>query len=193
MIWLLACTSESPPVAPDPALGAAAAARSAAQVRAEGAADALTETMKATLMDAMKQGPAAAVAACADQAQGAAALALAGRRARAGRATTRLRNPNNRPPDWVVPWLEEHGDGALEDAVPAVHIAELEPGAFTARIIRPLAVQPLCLSCHGEPDAIPAEIAVILAERYPRDQATGYSAGDLRGAVWAEATVSIEP
>ena len=76
MIWLLACTSESPPVAPDPALGAAAAARSAAQVRAEGAADALTETMKATLMDAMKQGPAAAVAACADQAQGAAALAL---------------------------------------------------------------------------------------------------------------------
>ena len=104
-----------------------------------------------------------------------------------------VRNPNNRPPDWVVPWLVQYGDGALEDAVPAVHVAETEAGAVTARIIRPLAVQPLCLSCHGGPDAIPVEIAEILAERYPKDQATGYAVGDLRGVVWAEATVSIAP
>ena len=189
MIWLLACTSETPSVEPPRSVDAAARAKS----RAESAADALTGALKETLMEAMKQGPAAAVGACADQAQGTAALALAGKRARAGRSSTRLRNPVNTPPDWVVPWLEQYGDGALSDAAPVVRVDETEAGAVTAQLIRPLAVQPLCLSCHGGPDTIPVEIAEILAERYPDDRATGYAAGDLRGVVWAEAVVSIEP
>lgn len=189
MLWLLACTSEPPPAVLARRLEAEADARS----RAEGAADALTGALKETLMEAMKQGPAAAVSACADQAQGATALALAGKRARAGRSSTRLRNPSNRPPRWVVPWLERYGDGALGDASPAVYITEGEAGSVTAQVIRPLAVQPLCLSCHGGPSDVPVEIAAVLAERYPDDRAVGYAAGELRGVVWAEATVLIEP
>jgi hypothetical protein len=41
----------------------------------------------------------------------------------------------------------------------------------------------LCLSCHGEPgkDIAPADLAVI-QKLYPRDEATGFKLGQLRGA-----------
>ena len=50
-----------------------------------------------------------------------------------------------------------------------------------------------CLACHGAPEQIPAEVAAILAERYPDDQATGYAVGDLRGALWAEVRLPVGP
>jgi hypothetical protein len=49
--------------------------------------------------------------------------------------------------------------------------------------MQPIRVQAMCLSCHGDPAGIPAEVKEILASRYPKDLATGYKAGDLRGAV----------
>ncbi|MFT5686240.1 MAG: hypothetical protein ACI8RZ_007196 [Myxococcota bacterium] len=202
MIWLMfACTTEptvttAEPVAPVASVKAPAAdpmevARTAAAAKAESAASTLTTALKGTLTDAMSQGgPETAVSACADQAQGTAALALAGKRARAGRTSTRLRSPANKAPDWVVPWLEAHGDGALADAKPETTFTESD-GHLTARIIRPIEVKPLCLSCHGDAATIPPEVAAILTERYPDDAATGYAVGDLRGAVWAEATVAV--
>ena len=44
----------------------------------------------------------------------------------------------------------------------------------------------MCLTCHGPVEAIPPEVRAVLRKRYPSDQATGYSVGDLRGAAWAE-------
>jgi hypothetical protein len=38
----------------------------------------------------------------------------------------------------------------------------------------------LCLQCHGE--NISPEVQAELARLYPEDKATGYSAGDIRGA-----------
>jgi hypothetical protein len=46
---------------------------------------------------------------------------------------------------------------------------------------------PLCLTCHGP--TLAADVAAAVAARYPRDEATGFAAGDLRGAlyvVWRE-------
>jgi hypothetical protein len=40
-----------------------------------------------------------------------------------------------------------------------------------------------CLQCHGPGENISAEVAAILAERYPDDGATGHEKGDLRGLV----------
>jgi hypothetical protein len=200
MIWLLiACDAEptTPPAPqpdPPPAIPAEAiqSARQEATAKAESAASALTGALKSTLMDAMSQGgPEAAVSACADQAQGTAALALSGTRARAGRTSTRLRSPVNRAPDWVSPWLATYGDGPLAEAKPETIVSEAD-GSVTARIIRPIEVVPLCLSCHGDPASIPPEVTAILAQRYPDDAAVGYAVGDLRGAVWAEATVAVE-
>jgi len=41
---------------------------------------------------------------------------------------------------------------------------------------------PLCLSCHGEPDAdIAPDTLAAIQVHYPMDRATGYGEGDLRG------------
>ena len=45
---------------------------------------------------------------------------------------------------------------------------------------------PLCLTCHGEADALPPAIRDRLAESYPDDRAVGYAEGDLRGAFVVE-------
>jgi hypothetical protein len=44
---------------------------------------------------------------------------------------------------------------------------------------------PLCLQCHGTPekDIAPATLEAI-QKHYPKDQATGYQLGDLRG-LWS--------
>jgi hypothetical protein len=42
----------------------------------------------------------------------------------------------------------------------------------------------MCLACHGE--SLEPAVAAKLAAAYPKDQATGFRAGDLRGAFWVE-------
>jgi hypothetical protein len=53
-------------------------------------------------------------------------------------------------------------------------------------------VEAPCLSCHGPREAIVPAVVSSLEARYPDDRATGYAAGDLRGALWAEAEVPAE-
>jgi hypothetical protein len=50
----------------------------------------------------------------------------------------------------------------------------------SARYMKAIITQPVCLACHGPKLAPEVESAVL--QRYPADQATGYSVGDLRGA-----------
>jgi hypothetical protein len=49
--------------------------------------------------------------------------------------------------------------------------------------LTPLGTQPICLTCHGSGEQIPPAVQAMLARYYPLDQAQGYQAGDLRGAV----------
>ncbi len=51
------------------------------------------------------------------------------------------------------------------------------------RYMKAIGTQPVCLTCHGTSEQIPANVEEALATSYPFDQATGYSAGDIRGAV----------
>lgn len=48
---------------------------------------------------------------------------------------------------------------------------------------KPLKMQPLCLSCHGNPQKMPAALVNRLDELYPQDKARGYNEGDFRGVV----------
>jgi len=50
------------------------------------------------------------------------------------------------------------------------------------RYMRAIEVKAQCLGCHGPKDQQPAAIREQLEKEYPRDQAVGYQAGDLRGA-----------
>ena len=51
------------------------------------------------------------------------------------------------------------------------------------RFMKPLAVQPVCLKCHGSNEQIPEMVKAELDKQYPFDQARNYKIGDLRGAI----------
>lgn len=54
-------------------------------------------------------------------------------------------------------------------------------------VLQPIATLPACTRCHGPVAGIDADVKAVLARRYPKDQGTGFAAGDLRGFAWAEA------
>lgn len=58
-----------------------------------------------------------------------------------------------------------------------------ESGKTYFRYMKPLAVQPICLSCHGDEKQLSPDVKTKLSTMYPHDKAIGYKAGDLRGAV----------
>ncbi len=178
--------SETPEPAPEPAPEVAEAdpAEAAALERARQLAKAVGGGLKARLTDAMAEsGPAGAVRVCAEEAQQITARAI-GEGEAAGRASTKLRNPENAGPGWVRTWLAAQGDQAA-DAAPVAEVVDAE-----ARVIVPIAVEGVCLTCHGAPEAIAPEVTAVLTERYPEDEATGYEVGDLRGALWARVDVT---
>jgi len=153
--------------------------------RAQGAAKARGETLKARVVEAMAEGPAAAAAACADEARALTAQVAAARGASVGRSSLRLRNPENAGPAWVMAWLEATGERPAE-GVEGFSRVEWTDGAPVARALAPIPVEGGCVICHGDPSGIPQSVKAALAKRYPQDAATGYRPGDLRGAIWAE-------
>jgi hypothetical protein len=58
-----------------------------------------------------------------------------------------------------------------------------EPQGSYFRYMKAIPTQDLCQACHGTPDKIPAEVKARLQAEYPRDKATGYGIGQVRGAI----------
>jgi predicted small lipoprotein YifL len=192
LLLALAGCGEPAPTEPPPAPPEAAPTVDAGQAaldQADAAAKTLGKTLKEKLQGAMAEGgPKAAIAVCADSAQGLHAQVAGETNAKVGRSSLRLRNPNNAPPDWVGAWLNEQGEKKAADATGFARIDEVD-GKQLARVVKPIAVEPLCVTCHGTAEQIPAEVKEVLASRYPTDAAVGYAEGDLRGAIWAEVEV----
>jgi hypothetical protein len=165
------------------ALAASSRAEEEALARANEAADELGRTLRARLLAAMREGgPEHAVSVCADEAAGLAASVRERTGVHVGRASTKLRNPANAPPPFVAAWLEAQGPRKAADVA---GYARVEEGV--ARVVRPIAVEGPCLTCHG---ARPSpSVRALLDARYPNDRATGYEVGDLRGALYAEVPV----
>lgn len=68
--------------------------------------------------------------------------------------------------------------------------AEMEVTAFEVdedgnwfRYMKAIPTQAMCLQCHGSAQQIPDDVKALLRQAYPQDQATGYRAGQIRGAV----------
>lgn len=100
------------------------------------------------------------------------------------RTALKVRNPDNAPDDFerrvmedFVKKIEGGADAATLDHGATVS----EDGKSVYRYMKaiPTAAAP-CLACHGSnlKDDVKAE----LARLYPQDQATGFKAGDMRGA-----------
>lgn len=132
-------------------------------------------------------GPLNAIHVCRDRAPGIAAELSRESGAKIGRTSLRLRNPANLYEPWQYPVLlrfdELSGD---EIANKGEHFEANPAPRIGARYMKAIPTQPLCLACHGKPAG---DVAAALAGSYPHDNATGYSAGEVRGAffvVWPE-------
>lgn len=149
----------------------------------DSAAVALTTTLMARVQAEIERvGPAGAVSFCSEQ-----ALPLTGsvedglaRGLALKRTSERVRNPANAPDSLERAALEYFASAAAAGETPTHLVQATEDGW---RYYRPITVAPLCTTCHGPTDQIDPDVRRILAERYPQDQATGYSAGDFRGVV----------
>ncbi|MCB9568291.1 MAG: DUF3365 domain-containing protein [Myxococcales bacterium] len=158
-------------------------------IATEGAARKLGGILKDRVQKAMSDGaPASAASTCAGVAQEITADVARVTGVAVGRASGRLRNPKNAPPAWVDAWLRHHEGAPAAEVSLDRWIVDTPEGAV-ARVILPIAVEPLCVTCHGPLEGIDAGVREVLAARYPGDAATGYAVGDLRGALWAERAV----
>jgi hypothetical protein len=193
-LWTAACAaapvapSSSPPAAEAPTAPAVDPADARLSAVKE-AVPALAGALKARLQAAMSDGgPEAAARVCADEAQAMTKQIADARGVSVGRSSLRLRNPANQGPDWVSAWLTEQGE---RPAAGVEGFARVDVVGTTrvARVLKPIPVDALCLTCHGPKETLTEPVRALLAARYPTDAATGYAVGDLRGAVWGEATV----
>jgi len=182
----VACQQREAPPPPPPPVQATAAAPDPL-VRADAAAKQLGGALKSRLVEAMGQaGPTGAVRVCADEAPAIAARVRSETSVSVGRASLRPRNPASAPPEWVSAWLAAQGERKAEGVTGTSTVVVTASGRV-ARVLKPIAIEAVCLACHGDPASIAPEVSAVLRAKYPADRATGYALGDLRGALWAEA------
>lgn len=98
-----------------------------------------------------------------------------------GRTSARLRNPRNAPPAWAADIVARQSGAKARDVEGFV----VDLGDRVG-LLRPIAAQPMCASCHGPADRISPTVKAKIAARYPGDRATGFADGDLRGWFWVE-------
>jgi hypothetical protein len=146
-----------------------------------GFASSLQQQLGARLKAAMQSGgPVNAIEVCQVEAPRIAAkLSAGGGPSRVWRTALKVRNPLNSPDAEALRVLQEFAQ-ALAEGEPAPMSEFIVHTDGSARYMQSIVTQEICLACHGT--ALPENVQAALAERYPDDQATGFSAGDLRGA-----------
>ena len=130
-----------------------------------------------------KSGPEGAIPVCKDMApkMGGEVFKQTGWKIK--RVSLKVRNEARAiPDDWEKAALEDFDKRAAAGESPA----QLEKGEKIGneyRYVKALPVQPLCLNCHGPVDQISPAVKSVLDQHYPNDRATGYSVGQIRGAI----------
>lgn len=165
---LAACAKDKPP-----------ADEGAIAARAQAALAPFKGGLKSELTSALAKGPDTAIDVCAIRAP---ALAIEHSKdgVRVGRSSSKLRNPANAPPSWLVPVM---GDLAKTPSGSTEHrLVPLPDGRWG--YAEPIWVQAPCLTCHG--DNLAPDLDAKLRERYPADVARDFHVGDFRGVFYAE-------
>lgn len=105
-----------------------------------------------------------------------------------GRTAPRVRNPANAANEWQRRGLA-HFANTIAAAGPDPDLASFEwheiverDGGRELHYMRAIPMGGLCLACHGPVDQLNPAVLEQLAARYPNDQATGFTVGELRGA-----------
>lgn len=103
------------------------------------------------------------------------------------RVSLKTRNAERGTPDsWEVRQLADFNIRATNgEKVETLETGEIvsESGMPVYRYIRAIPVGTVCLSCHGATESIEPALRTELGRSYPNDRATGYSLGQIRGAL----------
>ena len=149
-------------------------------------ADLIILTMHDALLRELQEGlarggPRSALAACHSNSVAVSWRLARGEGIASGRTSDRLRNPTNVSPRWAAPLVEANAGRPARD----VDGFAVDLGSRVG-VLRPIVLQPMCTGCHGPADHIKPEVRQMLADRYPRDRATGFTLGEIRGWYWVE-------
>jgi len=172
-------------VGAEPAVSGAAAVSDAEAVAiGDSAAVALSRALMSRVQAALQEGgPAYAIEFCSERAL---AITAAVQDSLPGglelkRTSTRVRNPANAPDSLEQAALAHfHSELDAGRPLPPYHLQQTEAGW---RYYKPIVVADFCTACHGPRESLDPAVRQVLAQRYPNDQATGYSAGDFRGVI----------
>ena len=102
------------------------------------------------------------------------------------RVSLKNRNPKAVPDAWERAVLEDFDRRAAAGESPAtLEKGEevSEGGRKSYRYMKALPTQALCLQCHGAQASLSPAVKEKLSALYPQDKATGYSVGQIRGAM----------
>ena len=103
------------------------------------------------------------------------------------RVSLKTRNLERGTPDlWEAVVLADFdiraANGEKLDTMEKSEIVTID-GKQVFRYMKALPVADVCLNCHGPADKLDAGLKTELGKYYPHDQATGYSQGQIRGAL----------
>jgi hypothetical protein len=103
------------------------------------------------------------------------------------RVSLKVRNPLLGTPDaWEQKKLQEFearlAKGEKPDTLQVSEIVE-EPAGKSYRFMKAIPLQQGCVACHGTSEQISDGMKAKLNAEYPNDKATGYTVGQIRGAV----------
>jgi hypothetical protein len=104
------------------------------------------------------------------------------------RVSLKTRNPATGTPDaWEARKLADFdiqvANGAKAQEIEVGEIIVASDGKRSYRYMKALPVAEVCVACHGPAESLPADLKAALAKDYPHDRATGYSPGQVRGAL----------
>lgn len=99
------------------------------------------------------------------------------------RVSLKNRNPANLPNEWqtavLLDFERQKAEGSEPGSLVWSETAEVG-GEREFRFMKAIPTGDVCLLCHGA--QLAPDVSRALAERYPADKATGFAAGDIRGA-----------
>ena len=94
-----------------------------------------------------------------------------------GRVSSKPRNQDNYIENWMSQTIELYKQKKLTAAYTKVDLPSGGVG-----ILKPIYINDVCLKCHGS--NISSQTQKLIESHYPKDKATGYKIGDLRGFIW---------
>jgi uncharacterized protein DUF3365 len=144
----------------------------------------LAKNLRTELRAAMKDGgPVKAIEVCNTAAPSIAAAQSKERGLTVRRTALKLRNPANAPDDFerkvLKKFVADIAAGKEPKKLAFTEIVTTDDGKVF-RYMKAIPTRKMCLRCHG--DNVAPKVKKEIDKLYPKDQATGFKEGDMRGA-----------